>query len=473
MKILLVEPDYKNKYPPLGLMKISTYHQSKGDTVIFVKGKNKELKKEKWDRIYISTLFTFYWKKTIETIKYYSKSVTEIRNIYVGGVMATIMEEQIKNEFKGITIKVGLLDKPGDLGNDNIIVDTMMPDYSIIDTSKNKYLNYEYPTNNAYIAYATRGCIRKCNFCAVPIIEPEFKHYIDLKSHIEEVIRSFGERRNLLLLDNNILASQQFDKIIDDIIDLGFGKDNNLYTYKKGNRKISVRRYVDFNQGLDARLLSEHKMEQLSRIAINPARIAFDHADDDYVKLYTQKVRLAAKYKIKTLSNYILFNYNDTPEDLYVRLKINLDLNEEFKTKKLDTKVWSFPMRYSPIMGENASNRLFVGCYWNKKYIRAIQCILIPSHGVVGPNINYFNNAFGVDIEEFKKILLMPEEYIINREVNKVNGNIDGWFNSFMELNEKDRKTVESIVFENNFKNMKLKHAERINTVLRHYIKES
>ncbi|WP_239458420.1 hypothetical protein [Faecalicoccus pleomorphus] len=67
MKVLLVEPGYKNKYPPLGLMKISAYQKILGDEVVFVKGENKTLKDIRWDRIYITTLFTFYWNRTIKT----------------------------------------------------------------------------------------------------------------------------------------------------------------------------------------------------------------------------------------------------------------------------------------------------------------------------------------------------------------------------------------------------------------------
>ncbi len=37
-KILLIEPNYKNKYPPMGLMKLATYYRNRGDDVRFFKG---------------------------------------------------------------------------------------------------------------------------------------------------------------------------------------------------------------------------------------------------------------------------------------------------------------------------------------------------------------------------------------------------------------------------------------------------
>ena len=93
--ILLIEPAYKNKYPPLGLMKISAYHKLLGDNVVFFKGKSKELMEYLWDRIYVTTLFSFDWKITIDTINFYKRSVYKTKHFYVGGIMASLIPEDI------------------------------------------------------------------------------------------------------------------------------------------------------------------------------------------------------------------------------------------------------------------------------------------------------------------------------------------------------------------------------------------
>ena len=201
-----------------------------------------------------------------------------------------------------------------------------------------------------------------------------------------------------MLLDNNVLASSEFPRIIEEI---------KRYGFYKGAKFEGRLRYVDFNQGVDARLLTEEKMKLLSELAIKPLRIAFD--DIKFKRLYTEKIRLAHKYGIKHLSNFILFNYNDTPEDFYSRLRINIELNEE-----LGLSIFSFPMRFTPL---DAKDRKHVdNPHWTTQQLRGIQCILHATHGVVGPKRPFFEKAFGKDVEEFKYIIEQLEEHIFHRE---------------------------------------------------------
>ena len=77
-KILLIEPNYKNKFPPVGLMKISTYHKLLGDDVVFYKG---DIKDFIIDRIVDQCVEklnklegVFEWKYFYDTIKEYIKT---------------------------------------------------------------------------------------------------------------------------------------------------------------------------------------------------------------------------------------------------------------------------------------------------------------------------------------------------------------------------------------------------------------
>ena len=414
--ILLIEPNYLNKYPPLGLMKISYFHKHLlNDNVVFTKGGlPNDLSEKKWDRVYVSTLFTFEWDETRKSIDYALTVVKNKKNVFVGGIMATLMPKLLEKHFPTITIVKGLLNREGSLGLKNEqCIDRLTPDYSILDD-----IDYKYPITDAYFLYMTRGCGMKCQFCAVQKLEPLYIPYISIKNQIAEVDKHFGIKRNLLLMDNNVLRSCQFDQIVDELTELGFGKG---CSYPSPFTRRPLQRYIDFNQGLDAKLLTEHKAKRLGELAISPARIAFDHIEDEVQ--YKRALERCAKYGIKYLSNYILYNGEnfsgkgrhygaDTPADLFNRMKISMAFCDELDKKYGNDgkiNIFSFPMKYIPL---NAINRSYVGINWNKKYLRAVQRMLIPTQGKGISSRSFFEADFGKTPEEFIENLAMPEDLL-------------------------------------------------------------
>jgi len=292
-KILLLEPNYKNKYPPMGLMKLATYFRNRGDDVRFFKGDLRDLAVEllfeefwqlfydlqlgkftknirqfirygkladlnnisdifminhlrdararykagdypKFDIICVTTLFTFYWKEIINTINIAHKFMTKSGRILVGGIASTILYNELEKEtgIKPFRNNRGgaLLDRPGQIDADSdVIIDDLPLDYSILDE-----IDYIYPAQNAYFGYMTRGCINHCSFCAVPRLEPNKGcQFTSIKEQISQTIQRFGEYKDLLLLDNNVFASSSFISIINEIKELGYKKSA---TYRIPNK---------------------------------------------------------------------------------------------------------------------------------------------------------------------------------------------------------------------------------------------
>ena len=98
--ILLVEPNYRSKFPPLGLMKIATYHKGIGDQVTFVRGIDQKLRNLNWHRIYVSSLFTWELPRTVKTVKYYASAVNALKDIYVGGIGATLLPDYVRQNVE-------------------------------------------------------------------------------------------------------------------------------------------------------------------------------------------------------------------------------------------------------------------------------------------------------------------------------------------------------------------------------------
>ena len=190
MKIGIYDAD-NTGFPNLALMKISAYHKQNGNDVEWANPLFGI-----YDILYISRVFKF----TEEPKEYFNAQIIK---------------------YGGTGYNFDKLDN---------VIDQMQPDYSI----------YPYIDNKTAYGFLTRGCINKCKWCIVPLKEGYIKPYMD----IEEI--AINRRKNIILMDNNILACdyglQQIEKII------------NL------NLKI------DFNQALDARLVTEDIAKLLSKV---------------------------------------------------------------------------------------------------------------------------------------------------------------------------------------------------------------
>jgi len=449
MRVLLVEPEYRKPlprsrreqknpddetlwYPPIGLAKIARYHKNRGDYVRFVVGRDRQVLTasdpsapgKPWDRVYITTLFTFNFHDVVKTIRYYVDAVGgTLSKVFVGGIMATLMREEIYRET-GVVPIPGTLTSARQVGiPDDTCIDFLSPDYRIFDSSDG---TVRYGVGDTFYAYTTRGCTNKCAWCGVPQLEPEYIEYIDIKPMIREMREEYGDKPALKLMDNNVLASPSFERIVADLVELGYGRDQ--FTSTRPRRA----RFVDFNQGLDATHLTFERMAVLQTLNIQPMRIAFDNVRerDDYVRA----VRLAHDCGVRKFSNYMLYNFRDTPRDLFDRLNVNIELNEEWMNEEKGMrsgKIYSYPMRYAPIRdpegsGVNKQRDIVRGDtqgprnwiedpIWTKRFIRNIEIMKGAANGAITPTPTLARRTIGKDYLEFLTNLYMPEELIRNR----------------------------------------------------------
>ena len=181
--------------------------------------------------------------------------------------------------------------------------------------------------HNPLATFTTRGGPNRCPFCAVPKIEGDFVELQDWP------VRP-------IVCDNNILASsrEHFDRVID---------------------RLKGLPYVDFNQGLDASLLTPHHARRLAELNGVKVRFAFDSLNDESV--VADAIVLARKHGLKDFGCYVLIGFHDTPNDALYRLE-----------KLREWGIRPNPMRYQPL------NALEKDCYveegWTNHELRRMMC---------------------------------------------------------------------------------------------------
>lgn len=294
MKVLLVEPDFpipkKSKnhsaFLPIGLLKIGTYHGLRGDKVQLVRGNvEKAGIRFRPDVVKITSLFTYWSAYVKETVQHYTR-MFPIAQIQVGGIFATMMPEACKSVTECDVVSPGLY---ADGAAENLDVD-----YSLLPEP----VDYQ-------IVHASRGCVRKCSFCAAWKLEPD----ITFRQSIVKDVRS----NRLVFYDNNLLANPHIEHILGELSKFKF-------------RKKLV--YSECQSGIDGRILQKKpKLALALKKAhfLNP-RIAWDTALSDEPNVKEQiDILSSVGYKAGRCDTdvfvFMLFNHKQPYEELCEKLE--------------------------------------------------------------------------------------------------------------------------------------------------------
>lgn len=255
-------------YPNLPLMKLSAYHKAQGDEV--------EWYQPLWggynDIVYMSKVFSF--------TPDYPYPINADKVIQGGSGYAISLEDGKEVYHKEMDV---------DLADE---IEHIYPDYSL------------YPSLTADTAYGflTRGCPRGCDFCHVASKEGRCSYKV---ADLDEFWKG---QKDIELLDPNILACRDHKDLLQQLID--------------------SKARVEFNQGMDVRLITDSNLKLLKQIKPKSVHFAFDRwQDKDIVEPKLQMVSEETDWSRSKVSVYILTNFDTTIEQDLYRIELCRRLN--------------------------------------------------------------------------------------------------------------------------------------------------
>ena len=269
MRIGLIDVDSHN-FPNLALMKISAYHKMNGDSVEWYS----PMFSGHMDKVYMSKVFSF-------TSDY--EYCIDADEVVKGGSGYCIT---LKDGKEAYTTE-----------NDKSLpheIEHIYPDYSI----------YGELTQNTAYGYLTRGCPRACTFCHTS--KKDGRRSVKTA----DLSEFWKGQKEIVLLDQNILACKDHLELLDQLID--------------------SKARVEFNGGLDIRLITEQNIEKIKQLRLQMIHFAFDrYSDKDIImrnlKLFKEQTGFD-RNKGRVMV-YVLCNYDTTIEQDIERIQFIRSLN--------------------------------------------------------------------------------------------------------------------------------------------------
>jgi len=202
---------------------------------------------------------------------------------------------------------------------------SLMPDY-LRDVAEVGGEVEALPRHNPNAVFTSRGCVKRCPYCAVPTIEGDLR---ELERWEPKPV----------VLDNNLLACSRkhFDRVIDSL---------------KGVRG------VDFNQGLDVDFLKPYHARRIAELDLAVVRIAWDDVRKEKKVMEAITTLFKAGIPPEKIRCYVLVNTPwDTPDDAMYRC---------WRLKMLG--IWPFPQRFQPLDALRKDS--YLSPNWDERFLR-------------------------------------------------------------------------------------------------------
>lgn len=273
MKIGLMDVDAwarggKVTFPNLALMKLSAWHKARGDAVEWIPyGFH-----DHYDRAYLSKVFSDEYSAD------YPYPIDADEVIRAGSGYAITVENGVEVYHKDADPPL-----PAE-------IEHIYPDYSI----------YPQFPNTAY-GFLTRGCPRGCQFCHVAGMQGRRSHRV---ASLDEF---WHGQKNIVLLDANISACPECIDIFAEL--------------------ASTEAYVEFNQGLDARIMTTEKIRALNRVKYRRIHFAWDKPEEDLRDDFKRIAENLERLTRRNVSCYVLTNFGSSHQQDLERIMFLRELD--------------------------------------------------------------------------------------------------------------------------------------------------